>query len=97
MKKRTDIQWRTLIQQQQTSGLTAEKFCQRRGLNATYFSLRKRQLGLVTAKLSPFISLTCTEPQLPVAALMLSINGVALQFATLPPTDWLAGLIKAAP
>lgn len=99
MKKRTDTQWRTLIQRQQSSGLTAEKFCRQRGLSATYFSLRKHQLGLSRPKpsASPFISLTCIEPQVPVTALTLTINGVALQFSTLPSADWLAGLIKAAP
>ena len=99
MRKRTDTQWRSLIQRQQASGLTAEKFCRRHGVSATYFSLRKRQLGLATPipSASPFISINCTEPAMPLAALTPRINAYSLQFSTLPSADWLAGLIKAAP
>lgn len=43
--RRTKTQWRELIIQQQTSGLSAAEFCRRNSVNAKYFSLRKQQLG----------------------------------------------------
>lgn len=99
MKKRTEAQWRALIQQQQVSGLTAEKFCRRHGLNATYFSLRKHQLGLTKPKpdSSPFVSLSCTELSTVAAALTLQFIGGTLQFSVLPSPEWLAKFIRVAP
>lgn len=45
MNKRTVEQWRTLFIDHASSGLTAAAFCREKGLDAKYFSLRKRQLN----------------------------------------------------
>ncbi|MGB5708262.1 MAG: hypothetical protein WBM41_15690 [Arenicellales bacterium] len=45
MTRRTKADWRALIVQQQTSGLSAAEFCRRHEINAKYFSLRKKQLS----------------------------------------------------
>lgn len=45
MSRRTKAQWRELVTQQQESGLNAAEFCRRNGVNAKYFSLRKKQVG----------------------------------------------------
>ena len=44
MTRRTQAQWRELIEQQRESGLTATEFCRRNAVNAKYFSLRKQKL-----------------------------------------------------
>jgi len=45
MARRTNAQWSELIEQQQTSGLSAAEFCRRHSVNAKYFSLRKQKLS----------------------------------------------------
>lgn len=45
MSRRSKAQWRELISQQQSSGLTAAEFCRRESINPKYFSTRKVQLS----------------------------------------------------
>ena len=45
MKRRSKAQWQALIAQQQCSDMTAATFCRQHGVNAKYFSLRKKQFG----------------------------------------------------
>ncbi|NKB76682.1 MAG: IS66 family insertion sequence element accessory protein TnpB [Gammaproteobacteria bacterium] len=45
MARRTQVQWRALIETQQDSGLTVAEFCRQQKIDAKYFYLRKRQLG----------------------------------------------------
>lgn len=44
MTRRTQGQWRELIDEQAVSGLSATEFCRRCSVNPKYFSTRKRQL-----------------------------------------------------
>ena len=44
MSRRTPAEWRELIAQQQTSGVSAAQFCRERSINPKYFSARKKQL-----------------------------------------------------
>lgn len=44
MVRRSKTQWRELISQQQSSGLSAAEFCRRESINPKYFSTRKVQL-----------------------------------------------------
>lgn len=44
MSRRTQAQWRDLISQQQSSGVSAAQFCRERSINPNYFSARKKQL-----------------------------------------------------
>ena len=44
MARRSQQQWRELIDAQQSSGLNAAAFCNQHEVNAKYFSLRKNQL-----------------------------------------------------
>ena len=55
MARRTKAQWRELIVQQQSSGLSAAEFCRRNEVNAKYFSLRKQQLA---GDAMPFVQVT---------------------------------------
>ena len=43
--RRSESQWRALIEEQASSGLTAAEFCRQQSLNPKYFSTRKRQLS----------------------------------------------------
>jgi len=45
MSRRTPEQWRDLIAQQQSSGISAAQFCRERSINPKYFSTRKNQLA----------------------------------------------------
>ena len=45
MIKRSKVQWLSLFQQHEESGLTASQFCKDNNLCPKYFSQRKRQLG----------------------------------------------------
>ncbi len=47
MSRRSKAQWRELISQQQSSGLSAAEFCRRESINPKYFSTRKVQLSEV--------------------------------------------------
>jgi hypothetical protein len=44
MTRRTQDQWRELIDEQAASDLSAAEFCRQRSVNPKYFSTRKRQL-----------------------------------------------------
>ena len=62
MARRTQEQWRQLIEEQQASGLSASTFCRERQINAKYFSLRKQKLkqssapAFIQAKVAPSTS-----------------------------------------
>ena len=44
MARRSKEQWRELIADQQSSGLSAVAYCRQHGINPKYFSTRKSQL-----------------------------------------------------
>ncbi len=44
MTRRTEEQWRTLINQQKESGLSAAQFCKEQSINPKYFSTVKYKL-----------------------------------------------------
>ena len=45
MRRRTKSDWEAVFQAQAKSGMTAATFCREQGINAKYFSLRRRQLS----------------------------------------------------
>jgi len=55
MSRRSKAQWRELISQQQSSGLSAAEFCRSESINPKYFSMRK---GLLTETGSAFCEVT---------------------------------------
>ena len=55
MSRRNKAQWRELILQQQSSGLSAAEFCRRESINPKYFSMRK---GLLAEASSAFCEVT---------------------------------------
>ena len=44
MAKRSKSEWHSLFEEHDASGLSAAAFCRERGVDAKYFSVRKRQL-----------------------------------------------------
>jgi len=60
MTQRTQQQWLALIEEQKLSGLTQTKFCEEKGINPKYFSLRRSQLKtgrrLVATKPPAFVA-----------------------------------------
>lgn len=49
MIKGSEVQWRELFQQHDSSGMRAAAFCRQHSLCPKYFSLRKKQLGAQSA------------------------------------------------
>ncbi len=44
MQRRTELQWRELFAEHESSGMTAAVFCRERDLRASHFSVRRKQL-----------------------------------------------------
>ena len=93
--RRSQAQWFSLIQEQKRSGLSATAFCKKRGINPTYFSLRKNRLltaPLDTTKTGGFVQLTAPAP---VQAIQLSCGTMNLSLPASFPVDALAQLMRA--
>ena len=87
MSRRTQEEWRDLVAQQQSSGVSAAQFCRERSINPKYFSTRKKQL---CGSANSFVWLTpSTTPSMPVSSVTLRIievdvpNGVLLDSLSL--------------
>ena len=96
MTRRTKSEWRTLIEAQAQSGKTAAAFCREQGINAKYFSLRRRQLSERPAQRAPsFVPMTLTR-SVSVEKLTLSDSGGArVEFPLSIEPLWLAQLLRA--
>ena len=96
MKRRTEAQWRTLFTEQADSGLTVEDFCKARGLNSSYFSVRRKQL-LSTDKANITTGFVAVSMPGQGHVMMIELYlGDALQLrvpASVSP-HWLAALIQ---
>jgi len=55
MSRRSEEEWRELITQQQSSGISAAQFCREHSINPKYFSTRKQQLS---SSASTFVQMT---------------------------------------
>ncbi len=97
MTRRTKSQWRDLIDQQSSSGLTAAEFCSRHDVNAKYFSLRKKQLGQIPGQPSDrFIQLTptvTTDSPLNCNSIKLRVTEVELPMCVDSQSDTLTLLL----
>lgn len=92
MARRTQDQWRQLIEEQQASGLNATTFCRDRNINPKYFSLRKQQLK--RAAQTDFIRATLgtTQPT-PLTQPSLHYKGIELTLENCS-VEWVAQLIR---
>ena len=62
MKRRTREEWQALFTEQAASGLSAQQFCEQRGVCPKYFSLRKQQLQSPVKAASAFVPVQKTAP-----------------------------------
>jgi len=88
--RRTKGEWQSLIVEHQKSGLTAAAFCRSKGLNAKYFSLRKKQFG--EPDTSAFVPVQIADASAGVIRVDWKNSHISLPVA-LPPL-WVANFIK---
>jgi putative transposase len=92
---RNETQWQTLIQNQQTSGLTISDYCQQHQLPSSSFYAFKKKLGLtsnsfVRAKVTQQIEFI--EEQQPSITLTVGKANVSLPATT--PATYLAQILR---
>jgi len=96
MKRRSNTEWCALFTEQAASGMTATAFCQERGLNPAYFSLRRKQWLNEEAQsaASAFVPVA-RAPQPAGALIVLQLGGVLVLHvpASVSPA-WLAELLQ---
>ena len=99
MAKRTEQQWRELLQQHDDSGLTAAEFCRNNKLCPKYFSLRRKQLSCDKTDLAvsapQFIAAKLpTKKATDKNLITLKYQSCQLQMPVSVSEQWLAGLLK---
>lgn len=104
MVERSAEAWRLLFAEQESSGLTAARFCRERKLCPKYFSLRKKQLGwtgkekgkrVPTCVPSAFVRIERVPKEKVVGPrALMRLGGCEWAFEDVSPR-WLAELMKA--
>jgi hypothetical protein len=98
MVKRSESDWRDLIQRHHDSGLSANAFCKQNKLCPKYFSLRKKQLrheGQSKIVRPPFMTAKVSSTPSSQNGIMLSYQGTVLTIPCSVNERWLANLLKA--
>lgn len=97
MASKSREEWLQIIEAQKQSGLTKQAYCKEKGINATYFSTRKKQIEstCIDKPSNAFITLKHNNIEATHGSLKLNIANSQLHFATLPPIYWLSQLLKA--
>lgn len=99
MKRRSEGEWRRLLAEQAASGETSVAFCQARGLDAQYFSKRRRKLlgkrmeGAPAAKRAAFIAVRVPSERQ--AMCVRLVSGVEIELPDSVSAGWLAELLAA--
>jgi len=98
MTRRTHAQWQTLFAEQSASGMTVTAFCRERGINPTYFGLRRKQLAskdatTATASDSAFIPVTLSSPALAPSVDILLAGQWRMRVPVGVSPAWLAALL----
>lgn len=91
MAQRTQEQWQALIQQQATSGLTAQAFCTQQHINPKYFSQLKGKLTQPKAEGAAFIRI---KPSRTDANIVLHYQRGTLTLTENTDAAWLATLLR---
>ena len=93
MARRTRAQWCALIEAHGVSGQTAVAFCREQGINAKYFSLRRRQLSEERTRSRP--SFTAVSLLASSEAIRIEWAGVVtLRLPLSVEAVWLAALLR---
>lgn len=95
MTKRTEADWRLLLQQQVDSGLSVKAFCKVEGLCRHHFGKRKRALyqGTRVSKSETFIQLETTREAFPRSVIIKS-GAVEIHCNEQVSRIWLWGLLR---
>jgi len=92
MKRRTQAQWRALIEEQAQSGLSAVEFCRQRGISDKYFSLRKQSLLKAMPKSEGFAVARISAS---VSTIEVKTGHATICLPASLPAAWLADFVKA--
>lgn len=90
-KRRTDEQWRKLLDEQGTSGQTNRAFCTAHGLCLSQFYKKRRQL---TGSAFVPVQVSRAAPSATRTLVAVEAEGVSIFCDTGTPTAWIADLIK---
>ncbi len=94
MVRRTEDQWRELVEQHTNSGQTATAFCADNGINAKYFSLRKQKLAQEPkSKGANFVSIKV--PSTPASSVEIKMGKILIRCPANRSAQWLAELVRA--
>jgi len=93
MGRKSLADWKTIVEQQLSSGLTAAEFCRQNNLNQKYFSQYKCKFKKV---MPAFIKV---KPKTPVESVQseaytLSCNGVSFQCSDTTNTKFIAQILR---
>jgi hypothetical protein len=91
MVRRSLNDWRKIIGEQQSSGLSAAAFCRDKGINAKYFYLRKQKINAVEKDEPAFIKAS-VKPNL-VAGPSRCFDGFELRLND-ASSEWTAKLLR---
>ncbi len=96
MKRRTETQWRELIAEHEASGMTAQAFCQERGLCSKYFGRKRKQLQekRETASSLSFARVAVSSRSERDRIELCLEDTLRLRMPTTVSTSWLAALIR---
>ena len=96
MKRRTEAQWQALFSEFEESGMTAQAFCQKRGLCAKYFGRKRKQLREKKEAASGLSFARVTVPARGEGDMMELCLGdrLRLRMPTTVSAHWLAGLVR---
>jgi SOS-response transcriptional repressor LexA len=91
---RNETQWQTLIQNQQTSGLTISNYCQQHQLPTSSFYAFKKKLGLtsnsfVRAKVIQKIEFLEEQP-----SITLTVGKASVSLPATTPATYLAQILR---
>ena len=96
MVRRTKAQWQALIKAQAESGQTAAVFCREHGVNAKYFSLRRRQLMEASERgVSSFVPVSLERNGHGEKIIVCYPGGATLELPLGIEPRWLAQLLQA--
>lgn len=95
MRRRTREDWLELFGEQRDSGLSVAAFCERKGLNASYFYQRKRHYGWSGGEpAAPAAGFVELKPPVRSCAIHLKWHSVEIEIPPGTSVAWVAKLIR---
>ncbi len=91
MKRRSQEEWKNLIEQQQISGQSTQEFCQEHGINDHYFSCVKSKLKKQSGPQPGFQTLGTLVSS---PGIIVRRGDIAIHLPTNLDPTWLATLVK---